>query len=139
MRYIDNMPFTPSAPTFDVPETNYSLQLRPLVTGAEDRAASRRHYALCLWLDQETTRYEIASLSGFVVSVDATTMEGDVEMFRLAKALLTADQAYWNAQNKDDRRQIQLQHQRWLNDEASVELFSQGMDKLISVAPSAVS
>lgn len=119
-------------PSFDLGESSYRIQLRPLVTAKEDRDEGRQNFGLCLWLTRAAGSItEICALSGFIID-RPTAEEGDVELFRLAKRWLLMTQTDWNALNKDDRRTLAPGHAHWREDEAAVATLTEAIDAEIA-------
>jgi hypothetical protein len=134
MSYLPTMSLI--VPKFDLNESGYSLQLRPMKTTKEDRDAGRQHYAQALWLAGAEGRiYEVCVMSGVVIPLAWKDDNGSRELFERAKRLVLMSQDDWNALNKDERRQLNPQHLRWLSMPQMTQAFIDAIDAEIAKRP----
>jgi hypothetical protein len=120
-------------PSFELGESGYRVQLRPLPTAKDDREAGRQNYALCLWLTRSTGSVaEICALSGFIIDKTDGQEGGTSEMLSTARRWLLMEQQDWSALNKDEQRTLMPGHVRWRSDEEAVEVLTKALDAAIS-------
>ena len=120
------------APRYDLNESGYSLQLRPMKTDKEDRSAGNQHFAIVLWLRRGGMLYEICALSGMIIPLEWASEGGTRELLERAKRLILMTQDDWNALKKDEQRALQPSHLRWLAADDHVAQFTAAIDAEIA-------
>lgn len=123
------------APSYALAGSEYTIQLRPLVTNKEDADAGRQHYAVCLWHNNGEVLREICAISGFVIPIVWREEDGHPDLFAQAKRVLLTSPDNGQARKRGAEAEMGAffkTHVRWLASEEHVAEFEAAIDARIA-------